>query len=187
MRALLTLAALLAPLPALAHPGGDHVHGFVAGFVHPLGGLDHLVAMIAVGAWAALAGGRAAWALPAAFLGGMAGGALLGATGLALPMVEPGILATIIVLGALLAMGGVLNMAVAAPMVALFGLLHGHAHGTEMAGGAAGYALGFLLATASLHGLGLLAGWRAGEGRGRIALRAAGGAAASLAALALVL
>ncbi|MGK7869107.1 HupE/UreJ family protein [Falsiroseomonas sp. E2-1-a20] len=179
MRRVLTLAALLtAPVPALAHTGADHLHGFAAGFLHPVGGLDHVLAMVAVGLWAGLIGGRAAWALPAGFLGAMAVGFGVAAGGLGLPMVEAGILASVIVLGALVAASARLSLAVAVPLVALFGLLHGHAHGTELAGqGAVGYAAGFLAATAALHGLGILAAWQVTN---RLVLRVAGGATAAL-------
>jgi urease accessory protein len=178
MRRLLTLAALLAPVPALAHTGADHLHGFAAGFLHPVGGLDHVLAMVAVGLWAGLLGARAGLALPAAFLGAMALGFGLGAAGLGLPLVEAGILASVIVLGALVAASARLSLAIAVPLVALFGLLHGHAHGTELAGqGALAYSGGFLVATAALHGLGFLAARQVGS---RVVLRVAGGATAAL-------
>lgn len=183
MRRLLPIAvALLAPLPALAHPGGDHVHGFATGFLHPLTGVDHLVAMVAIGLWAGLLGGRLAWLLPVGFLGGMAAGGGLGLAGVGLPGVEAGILASLVVLGALIGAAGRLPAAFALPMVAAFGLLHGHAHGTEAVGGAFGYEAGFLIATALLHGAGLLLAAGAAQGQGRIALRVAGGSAAMLAA-----
>ncbi|NKE46654.1 HupE/UreJ family protein [Roseomonas frigidaquae] len=156
MRRLLTLAALLAPMPALAHEGGAHVHGFLAGFLHPVGGLDHVLAMVAVGLWAGLLAGRATWALPAGFLGAMVVGFGLGAGGIGLPMVEAGILASVIILGALVAAAARFPLAAAVPLVAVFGLLHGHAHGTELGGqGALGYAAGFIVATAALHALGV--------------------------------
>ena len=105
MRRLLPVAAaLLLPLPALAHTGIGPVDGFTAGFAHPLGGLDHLMAMLGIGLWAGLLGGRATWALPAAFLGAMALGGALGMAGLGLPMVEAGIAASVIVLGAVVAL-----------------------------------------------------------------------------------
>lgn len=183
---LLLAAALLLPLPALAHTGGGQVDGLVSGFLHPIGGLDHLVAMIAVGLWAGVAGGAASWLLPAGFLGGMAVGALIGMGGIEIAMVESGILASVIVLGALLAAAVTLPRTVALPLVALFGLLHGHAHGTEMAGGAVGYAAGFLLATALLHAAGVVLaapspGWR------RAGLRIAGAAAAAVASATLLI
>jgi len=178
----LIAAALLAPLPALAHPGGDHVHGFATGFLHPLTGMDHLAAMVAIGLWAGLLGGRLLWLLPAGFLGGMAAGGVLGLAGVAMPGVEAGILASLVVLGALVGAAGRLPAAFALPMVAAFGLLHGHAHGTEAMGGAFGYEAGFLIATALLHGAGLLLAAGAAQGRGRVALRVAGGSAAMLVA-----
>lgn len=174
--------AALAPLPALAHPGGDHVHGFGAGLLHPLTGLDHLTAMVAIGLWAGLLGGRLAWLLPAGFLGGMAAGGALGMAGLALPGVEAGILTSVIVLGALVGAARRLPAALALPMVAAFGLLHGHAHGTEAVGGAFGYELGILAATAALHGAGLLLAAGAAQRGQQVALRAAGMSTAALVA-----
>lgn len=176
------LAPLLAPVAALAHPGGDHVHGFTAGLLHPLTGLDHLAAMVAIGLWAGLLGGRLLWLLPAGFLGGMAAGGALGMTGLALPGVEAGILASVIVLGVLVGAARHLPAAFALPMVAAFGLLHGHAHGTEAMGGAFGYEAGFLIATAALHGAGLLLAAGAAQRGQQVALRAAGMASAALVA-----
>lgn len=187
MRAALILAATFAAAPALAHPGHEGF-GFLAGVAHPLGGWDHLAAMVAVGLVAALLGGAARWALPGAFLGGMLAGGLLGMGGTELPLVEPGILASVAVLGLLLAAWAAPPLAPMLPLVAAFGLLHGHAHGAEMQGGdGLGYALGFLLATALLHGAGLLLGR---EGRHlprlRLPLRLAGAALALIAGVALL-
>jgi urease accessory protein len=176
MRRIAFLAALLAPLPALAHPGGDHVHGLLAGFVHPFGGLDHLVAMLAVGLWAGMLGGAARMLLPACFLTAMLAGLALGALGMALPMVEGGILASVIVLGALVCVAARVPVAAATVLVALAGLLHGQAHGTEMAGGAVGYAIGMVAASALLLAAGVFGAMQAGATQ-RLALRAAGGAA----------
>jgi len=178
----LILAALLAPVPALAHEGGDHVHGLLAGLAHPVGGLDHVLAMLAVGLWAGICGGRAAWLLPAGFLGGMALGGVLGLGGIGIPMVESGILASIIVLGALVAAAARAPVVLAVPLVAAFGLLHGHAHGAEIAAGqgAFGYAIGFLLATAALHGVGVAIARHAQAGPARFGLRIAGGSMAVL-------
>ncbi|WP_372621143.1 HupE/UreJ family protein [Falsiroseomonas sp.] len=187
MRPLLLALALCAPAPALAHTGIGHAHGLAAGLLHPLGGLDHLVAMLSIGVWAGILGGRARLRLPLAFLGAMAAGAALGMAGVVLPLVEAGILASIIVLGALVAAWASLPAAAALSLGAVFGLLHGHAHGTEMAGDALGYAAGFLVATASLHGAGLLLTLRAGLGEPRHALRIAGAAASVVAGGALLL
>ena len=159
MRALLAALAVLLPLPALAHVGGGLQHGFDAGFLHPFSGVDHLLAMTALGLWAGLLGGRARLALPGAFLGAMALGGALGMIGLGLPLVEGGILASVVVLGVLAALMLRLPLAGAMALAGMFGLLHGHAHGTELLAGGAAFttALGFLLATALLHGLGLAA------------------------------
>ncbi|SHI70534.1 urease accessory protein [Roseomonas rosea] len=156
MRRLLPAALAVLPLPALAHTGADHAMGFTAGFAHPLGGADHLMAMVAVGLWAGLLGGRAALALPAAFLAALTLGFGLGTAGVALPMVEAGIAASVIVLGAVVALATRPPLAVSLALAALFGLAHGHAHGTEMLAGSGvvAYATGFLLATAALHAAG---------------------------------
>ena len=184
MNPLILLAtALLLPLPAFAHVGDGLHHGLLAGFVHPFSGADHLLAMVMVGLWAGLLGGRARLALPAGFLAGMAGGALLGFAGVALPGVEAGILASVIVLGALAALALRPPLALGVALAAGFGLLHGHAHGTEMLAGPA--FLGMLAGTALLHAAGLalaspVAPWA------RRAAQAAGGATA-LAGLVLAL
>ncbi len=155
-----TLPALLAvtlPTAAFAHGGvGAHGTPFAAGVLHPLLGPDHLLAMVAVGLLAAMTGGRAVWALPASFVGGMVAGGLLGFGGAALPVVEPAILASVVVLGLAVACALRLPLALACTALALFGVAHGHAHGLEgPALGGAAYAAGFVLATAALHGLGL--------------------------------
>lgn len=172
-------AALLAPGLALAHPG--HEAGTVmTGVMHPLGGLDHVLAMVAVGLWGAQRGGRALWAAPLAFLAAMVAGGALGLAGVGLPMVEPMILASIVLLGAAVAMALRLPLAAALPAIALFGLAHGHAHGAEGPGqGMAAYALGFVLATAALHGVGVATGLALGRlSAGRTA-RAIGAATAA--------
>lgn len=155
------LAALMivaAGQGAFAHTGvAPHGHGFVAGFAHPVFGLDHLAAMVAVGLWAARLGGRALWAVPAAFVTLLAGGAVVGASGLGLPAVEMVITASVVVLGLLAALGLRLPLAPAAALVAAFGVFHGHAHGAEMPALAdpLAYGLGFAAATALLHAAGL--------------------------------
>ena len=154
-RVALLAAALLLPATAFAHPGHAEPLGFVAGLLHPLGGADHLLAMVMVGLWAGLLGGAARLALPGAFLGAMLAGFALAATGIALPGVEAGILASVVVLAALAVLAVRVPVAAAAGLVALAGMLHGQAHGTEMVGGAAGYAAGFLATTAALHAAGL--------------------------------
>lgn len=178
--------ALLAPASAFAHDGHAHAAGFLAGFVHPFGGLDHLVAMVAVGLWAAAFGTRRmALILPGAFLGGMAAGGVAGAFGPSLPLVEYGVLGTSVLLA--LAVAASLRAPVAASLalVALAGAFHGAAHGAEMASGTsfALYGAGFLAATALLHGLGYAAA-RIAPPRGRpVLMRGAGFAAAVLVVL----
>ena len=176
-----TVAALvLGPAAALAHPGhGADQGAFASGLLHPLTGLDHLLAMVAVGLWAALSGGRALWALPAAFVVAMLAGFGLGAGGLPLPAVEPVILASVIVVGALVAAAARAPVPLAVALVALFGLAHGHAHGTEgPAAGLVAYAAGFALVTAGLHAAGLGIGLALETARREVVVRALGGAAA---------
>ncbi|THF63030.1 HupE/UreJ family protein [Pseudothauera nasutitermitis] len=157
-RVLIPLGLALASGSALAHPGHETA-SFFSGFSHPLGGPDHLLAMLAVGLYAARQAGRQRWALPAAFVLAMLAGAGLGALGLALPAVETGIAASVLVLGLLIAFAARLPMAAAVVLVAAFALFHGHAHHAEMGDGTlAAYAVGFALATALLHGAGYLIG-----------------------------
>ena len=151
---MLLAAALLLPVPAFAHPGDALSHGLLAGFAHPFSGVDHLLAMVMVGLWAGLLGGKAQLALPGGFLGGMALGALLGLAGVALPMAGAGILASIIVLGALAALAVRPPLVLGVALATGFGLLHGHAHGTELPGGLA--MLGILGGTAVLHAAGVV-------------------------------
>ncbi|WP_108124066.1 HupE/UreJ family protein [Saccharospirillum mangrovi] len=176
------LAAFLLTLPslALAHTGEGAHGGFAAGVGHPLGGLDHLLAMVAVGCWAAHLGGKALWQLPVAFVGAMLLGGALGMLGVAVPMMEAMILASSVVIGLALAISGRLNSLIAASLCALFAIFHGAAHGLEMpnSGSAFGYALGFALATAVLHLTGLASGKLSQELAGRSLERWLGGAIA---------
>ncbi len=151
------LAAWLAATPALAHTGAGATHGFLAGFGHPFLGLDHLLAMGAVGLWAGLVGGRALWAWPLAFAGVMIVGAALGLQGVALPGVELGIAASVVLLGLAAALRAPLPVLAGAGLCGLFALLHGHAHGAELpdGAGALSYIAGFTLATLVLHAAGL--------------------------------
>ena len=158
MRRTLILAAATLPTAALAHTGHDS-GGFGAGFGHPFGGTDHMLAMIALGLLAAQAGGRAIWALPLAFVGAMLVGGALGAAGAPFAGVEPAILASCIVLGALVALALRPPLAVMLVGTAFFGAAHGWAHGAEgPASGLLIYAGGFAVATAVLQGIGVLAG-----------------------------
>jgi len=152
---------VLLPASALAHPGHAVAYtgsGLLAGFLHPYTGLDHLLAMLAVGIWAAQLGGRARWAIPAAFLGLMLLGGALGIVGVSLPYVQAGILASVLVLGMLIAVAGKLPTALSGLLVGVFALFHGNAHGVEMpaALNAVAYSLGFALASLSLLAGGLL-------------------------------
>lgn len=162
----LMLLILAASAPAAwAHGQGVHTHdaGLLAGFMHPFGGLDHLLAMITVGLWAAQQGGRALWVLPAAFVGAMAIGSALGVMGAGVMGVEIGIAFSVLALGLLVAFRRRWTLSLAVPLTALFALFHGVAHGQEMPLAASpwAYALGMLAATALLHGIGVLAGMKA--------------------------
>jgi urease accessory protein len=167
---------LASPDAAEAHTGLEHAVSFAAGFKHPWTGLDHMLAMLAVGLWAGLNGGRAVWLWPMAFVGVMVAGGALGMAGVSLPMVEPGILASVIVLGLLVLSAARLPLAFGAVLVAAFALLHGHAHGAELpaAASAVTYAAGFALATALLHGIGLGVTSLAGGEAGKVLVRGAG-------------
>jgi urease accessory protein len=153
----------LVPHLASAHVGIGSTGGFLAGMSHPLGGLDHLCAMLAVGLWAAQRGPRTSWGIPLAFVSVMAMGAALGMAGVVLPFTETGIVVSVLILGILVAASVRLPLAVSMMMVGLFAVFHGHAHGTEMPAMASGlaYGAGFVSATLFLHvcgmGLGLLA------------------------------
>jgi len=174
----MTLALAVSALPsvALAHTGAEHAFSFASGFKHPFTGLDHMLAMMAVGLWAGLNGGRALWLWPVAFVGVMVLGGLLGISGVPVPMVEAGILASVVVLGLLVLAAAQLPVAVGAILVAAFALLHGHAHGAELPGeaAAASYAAGFAIATAILHAIGIGVSRLASNANGRLAVRGAG-------------
>ncbi len=167
-RLAIAAAALVAgTLPAFAHADPVAHGSFFAGFTHPLTGLDHILAMVAVGLWAATLGGKALWTVPAAFVGTMGLGYLLSLTGVALPAVEPLILASVVALGLVVAMAVKLPPATAALLVGVFALFHGHAHGGEIgAATAASFGLGFAVATALLHAGGLGLGIALGRGMG---------------------
>ena len=159
MKRILSVAALLAlgVGPAFAHPGHAEASSFLAGVAHPLSGLDHIAVMIAVGLWAALKGGRALWVWPVAFVGLMLVGGALGMAHVALPFVEPGILASVVALGLLVALAVDLPVITGAAIVGVFALFHGHAHGSEVAENLSGieYMAGFAMATATLHLIGI--------------------------------
>ena len=155
-RICLTAAAIFAASPALAHLNPEEHGSFLAGLSHPVFGLDHILAMIAVGLWAAFLGGRAIWALPSAFVGAMVAGFLGAVAGMPLPFVEPMILVSVFALGLAVAFALRLPIATAAGVVFLFGLFHGHAHGGELGAAAAlAFGGGFALSTALLHAFGV--------------------------------
>jgi urease accessory protein len=183
------IAALLATVPAVAsaHIGVGGTVGFAHGLAHPIGGIDHVLAMVAVGIFAANLGGRALVAVPLAFMALMAvsGGAAM--AGMPLPFVEAGIALSIVTLGLLVAARADWPVAAATALVGLFAVFHGHAHGTEMPADAAGaiYALGFVLATGLLHLAGIAIGLRIGIAGERTSrqITQAGGAAVALVGL----
>lgn len=168
IRGFLSAAALvLLATPASAHLDPASHGSFAAGFTHPVFGLDHVLAMIAVGLWAALLGGKAIWTLPSAFVGAMIIGFAGALAGFHLPYVEPVILASVVALGALVALAARFPLTPSAMLVGAFGFFHGHAHGGEIgSAGELGYAAGFVLATALLHLAGVLIGYGAKVGLG---------------------
>lgn len=159
MRLILALAGLFVSTAAYAHTGHGEASGFASGFMHPVGGLDHVLAMIAVGVLAFVAGGRALLVLPASFMAAMLAGGVLGMTGMELPLVEAGIAASIVVIAGLAALGYAMPVWTYGLVVAFFGIFHGFAHGAEMPLDASGYAYaaGFLFATGLLHLSGIAA------------------------------
>lgn len=157
---LLASVLILLSAPASAHLLGMHGAGFEAGIAHPFTGLDHLLAMLAVGMWAVQQGGRALWRIPLAFVAMMTLGGMLALAGMQLPMVETGIATSLLVLGLLIVFSARLPVAAGMALAGIFALFHGHAHGTEipLAASPVAYALGFVLATAALHGIGIVLG-----------------------------
>ena len=142
--------------PAFAHVGMDHVHSLASGFIHPFTGFDHFAAMLAVGLWASQIGGSRLWLWPFAFVSAMLLGGAFGFSGLNIPAVESTIAASLVVFGLAMMFAVRAPVALGAALIAVFALVHGHAHGTEAHGAGFGaYAFGFVAATALLHGLGL--------------------------------
>ena len=172
--------AALAP-PAIAHVQSGQAAGFVTGFLHPISGLDHVLAMVAVGLWGAQLGAPAIWLLPVTFPMVMAFGGFLGLLGVPLPGVEIGIAASAILLGSMVAKEARPPLWSAAALVGFFAIFHGYAHGTELPPGQSGltYSVGFVVVTGCLHGTGIAIGLIHRWDWGRVALRVAGAAVAA--------
>ncbi len=173
-RSLCVLAGVLiivamAAMPAAAHPLKGAMQGFTSGFMHPLTGPDHVVAMVAVGLWGAFLGVPAIWVLPIVFPLIMAVGGVAGVLGLPLSHIETGIALSGIVLGLMVLFAVRVPLWVAATVVGFFAVFHGYAHGVELpqAAGPMEFGIGFVVATGCLHlagiALGLLSRWKAGE------------------------
>ena len=176
MRATLVLAAILTASTAQAHTGEGVAGGLASGFLHPLFGWDHVVAMVAVGLWGAVLGAPALWLLPVVFPVVMASGGTLGVAGVPLPAVEVGIALSGVVLGLLVAFAVRAPLWVAALIVGAFAVFHGHAHGTELpvAADPIAYAVGFVIATGLLHLAGIAIGLLWTRPQGALAVRGAG-------------
>lgn len=157
--AMLLLMLLWAQI-AFAHPQAGEAKGFLTGFRHPISGLNHVLAMVAVGLWGAQLGSPAIWLLPVAFPMVMAFGGMLGLMGVPLPGVEYGIAASAILLGAAVLFEMRPPLVLAAVLVGIFAIFHGHAHGTELPPGQSGllYSMGFVIATGCLHAVGISIG-----------------------------
>jgi len=169
----LALLALLVALPVSGHVGlhADGANGLTAGFVHPFAGSDHVLAMFALGLWAAQSSGRALWAMPLTFVAAMTLGGVLAMSGVQLPAVEAGVVASVLALGLLVAFAVRLPIVVGLALTAGFALLHGHAHGNELPGMVAPitYVAGFVAATTLLQAAGLILGSMLGARRTQFA------------------
>jgi len=173
---LVAFALAAIPHPVFAHVEQGQATGFLSGLRHPWSGLDHVLAMIAVGLWGAQLGNPAIWLLPVAFPMMMSLGAVMGLLGMGLPGVEIGIALSALLLGGMV-MGEVRpKLAVAVLLVGFFAIFHGHAHGTELPPGQSGllYSMGFVIATGCLHGMGIGIGLIHRWPAGKLALRGAG-------------
>ena len=177
MRCLLIVLLAALASPAFAHIQLGEAGGFVTGFLHPVSGLDHVLAMVAVGLWGAQLGAPAIWQLPVTFPIVMAFGGFLGLLGVPLPGVEIGIAASALLLGVAVMTERKPPLYAAAAVVAYFAIFHGHAHGTELPPGQSGllYSLGFVVATGCLHAIGIAIGAIHRWPTGQVALRLAGG------------
>jgi urease accessory protein len=179
-RPVFSLALLLLGLgagPVFAHEGRGVTDGLLAGLLHPVTGLDHLLAIVAVGIWGAFLGRPLIWQLPVAFPLVMVIGGVLGIAGVAVPFVEAGIALSVVVLGAAIALRWSAPAVVAVAIIAVFAIFHGHAHGTELPQATApqSYAAGFVISTGLLHLAGIALGLLVGIRGGTPLLRGAGG------------
>ncbi len=174
---LVLIAAILAfPSAALAHSSVSHATPFLSGLLHLLTGLDHLLAMLAIGIWAAQRGGKALWLFPAAFVVAMITGGFLGFAHIGLPLLEPAITVSVLILGLLIARAAPLPLAFSLFLISSFALFHGNAHGLEAGRmGGFSYAAGFTLSTALLHLAGLTLGYLIAQQARAELLRYAGG------------
>ena len=183
VRALPAVALLMwLPAGAFAHTAeGAAGAGFLTGFRHPLGGLDHVLAMLAVGMWGAQLGTPAIWALPVAFPQVMALGGVAAILGLPLIGIELGVAVSVLVLGSMIALDRRLPIWGAFLIVSFFAVFHGYAHGAELPGktGAVAYSAGFVIATGLIHLTGIGIGFVVKLPHGAKALRAAGSAIAA--------
>jgi len=177
MNLLLISLLILMPEIALAHAPEGAGGGFVTGFLHPIMGVDHLVAMVAVGLWGAFLGERALWILPIVFPSIMAVGAAFGIVGLEIPLVEFVIALSGVVLGALIALRVRAPLAIAMVLVGIFAIFHGYAHGVEMPEqiSAITYSAGFVIGTGLLHLAGVAIGFATRLPRGELLVRGCGG------------
>ncbi|WP_431280790.1 HupE/UreJ family protein [Humitalea sp. 24SJ18S-53] len=187
----LALAAAVLPGVAQAHTGTGHLMGMLHGFQHPISGLDHILAMVLVGVFAAQIGGRAVWLVPVSFLAALALGGALGVAGVQMPFLEVGIAMSVVILGAIVALVVKAPLPAAMGLVGLFAIFHGYAHGAEMPLGAdaAAYAAGFMVTTAVLHTLGIGIGLSIGRmnaRHGALVARSAG-SLASIAGIGLLI
>jgi urease accessory protein len=159
---------LLIPTVANAHTGVGDPTGFWHGLEHPIGGLDHILAMVAVGLWAAQIGGKAIWIVPSAFVLSMSASSILGHLCLPLPGIEQGILASDFILGLLILFAARFPLGVSTAIVGILAIFHGYAHGAEMLNTASGltYGIGFIIATAGLHLAGIVSGLAIVQGTG---------------------
>lgn len=174
------LYSLASASPALAHVQEGQAQGLLSGLLHPISGLDHVLAMISVGLWGAQLGAPSLWLLPVTFPIVMAFGGFLGLAGVSLPGVEIGIALSALILGIMVALEAKPKLVFAALIVGAFAIFHGHAHGTELPPDESGlaYSIGFVIATGCLHGVGILLGLMHSSPLGRNLLRVSGGVVA---------